>query len=184
MSYADIKLHLVLWQILPGTLPPCQRHPCPSLSHSSPCSTQSSPGDMIIVIRWQWGHIRPDSWASKWCQYGRRAQNQSPQTEEQWYCLARFVTSSKHWSILEYFTIIEHWSLAGWKLEHWVQISLTITWRAPGSDDVHGGADYHLERFTKIPRVELSVADNVVDWTILKQSRILIILSDHHHNHK
>ena len=139
---------------------------------------------MIIVIRWQWGHTRPGSWASKWCQYGRRVQSQSPQTEEQWYCLARFVTSSKHWSILEYFTIIEHWSLAGWKLEHWVQISLTITWRAPGSDDVHGGADYHLERFTKIPRVELSVADNVVDWTILKQSRILIILSDHHHNHK
>ena len=37
--------------------------------------------------------------------------------------------------------------------------------------------DHHLGRFTKIARVELSVADNVVDWTILKQSGIIIVIA-------
>ena len=37
--------------------------------------------------------------------------------------------------------------------------------------------DHNLGRFTKIPRVELCVADNVVDCTILKQSGIIIVIA-------
>ena len=37
--------------------------------------------------------------------------------------------------------------------------------------------------FTKVARVELSMADNVVDWTVLEQSGIILILWDHNHLH-
>ena len=36
-------------EVVPDTPPPCQRYPCPSLSHSNPCSAQSSPDDHCNV---------------------------------------------------------------------------------------------------------------------------------------
>ena len=48
------------------------------------------------------------------------------------------------------------------------------------------GLKFVVAGFTKIPRVELSVADNVVDWTILNSTICMILqymqLGDHHHD--